>query len=213
MTTAKIPKPSAVVMPDKIEMWPTEKLIPFVGNARTHTEDQVVQIAASMKEFGFTQPMLVDSSAGIIAGHCRLRAAQKLGLTEVPVIVMDHLSDAQRRAYILADNQLATLAGWDNEILANQWSQLEEDGFDTSVIGFSEEDVAAFMDGFDQDDEEGEGETTGEGADDVPEPPVNPVTKPGDVWLLGDVHFDCPDCGKSYSPAEAAAMNMECRCG
>src|SRR5450759_4874683 len=113
-----------------IEIWPTTKLVPYAHNARTHSPDQVAQIAASIVEFGFTNPILVDAMAGIIAGHGRLLAAQKLGLEEIPVVVLDHLSDIQRRAYILADNKLALNAGWDEEVLRTGLASLEADGFE-----------------------------------------------------------------------------------
>ncbi|MBF0308116.1 MAG: ParB N-terminal domain-containing protein [Magnetococcales bacterium] len=125
------------MMPEKVEKWPIDRLIPFAGNARTHSESQVGKVAASMKEFGFTSPILVDGKDGIIAGHCRLMAARKLGLAEVPVIVLDHLSDAQRRAYILADNKLALDAGWDSELLEAALIALSEDGFDLELTGFA----------------------------------------------------------------------------
>ena len=107
-------------MADRIELWPADRLQPYAKNARTHSDDQVDQIAASIREFGFTNPILVDSADGIIAGHGRLMASKRLGLATVPVIVLDHLTDAQRRAYILADNKLALNAGWDNELLAQE---------------------------------------------------------------------------------------------
>src|SRR5437870_1428691 len=101
----------------RIELWPVEKLIPFARSARTHSEAQVAQIAASIAEFGFNNPILVDTKAGILAGHGRLLAARKLGMAEVPVIVLDHLTEAQKRAYIIADNQLALNGGWNEELL------------------------------------------------------------------------------------------------
>src|SRR3990172_9249254 len=104
-------------MAQRIELWPIDKLVPYERNARTHSDSQVAQIAASIAEFGFNSPILVDTNAGIIAGHGRLLAARKLGLTEVPVIILDHLSETQKRAYIIADNKLAELAGWNEEIL------------------------------------------------------------------------------------------------
>ena len=108
-----------------IEMWPSDKLVPYARNPRTHSDAQVAQIAASIAEFGFNNPILVDSKAGILAGHGRLLAARKLGLTEVPIIVLDHLSDSQKRAYILADNQLAFNAGWDEELLRLELAALQ----------------------------------------------------------------------------------------
>ena len=111
-------------MARRIEIWPTDRLVPYAKNARTHSPEQVAQIAASIVEFGFVNPILVDSMAGIIAGHGRLLAARKLGLAEVPVVVLDHLSEIQRRAYIIADNQLALNAGWNDELLPRDWTSL-----------------------------------------------------------------------------------------
>src|SRR5512146_1089512 len=105
-------------MARRIEIWPTDRLVPYARNARTHSDGQIAQIAASIAEFGFNAPILVDSNAGIIAGHGRLLAARKLGLAEVPVIVLDHLSEIQRRAYVIADNRLALSAGWAEKTLA-----------------------------------------------------------------------------------------------
>src|SRR3972149_5352851 len=119
-----------LAMARRIELWPIDRLIPYARNPRTHSEEQVVHIAASIAEFGFTSPLLVDSKAGIIAGHGRLLAARKLGLAEVPVIVLDHLSETQKGAYIIADNRLAMNAGWDEELLSTELVELEREGFD-----------------------------------------------------------------------------------
>lgn len=121
----------------QIEMWLVEKLVPWARNPRTHSDAQVAQIAASIDEFGFNNPILVDSKAGIIAGHGRLLAAKKLGLIEVPVIVLDHLTEAQKRAYIIADNQLALNAGWDDELLRAELAALQAEDFNLDVIGFN----------------------------------------------------------------------------
>src|SRR6266436_8414806 len=122
-------------MAKHIELWAIDKLIPFARNPRTHSDAQIAQIAASIAEFGFNNPILVDTNAGIIAGHGRLLAARRLQLTEVPVIVLDHLSDAQKRAYILADNQLALNAGWDETLLTAELAALQQDDFDVNLIG------------------------------------------------------------------------------
>src|SRR5689334_20456025 len=127
-------------MAQHIELWPIEKLIPFARNPRTHSDAQVAQIAASIAEFGFNNPILVDTRAGIIAGHGRLLAARKLQLQEVPVIVLDHLTEAQKRAYIIADNQLALNAGWDEEILGNELAALKAEDFNLGLIGFEDEE-------------------------------------------------------------------------
>ncbi|MBF0140254.1 MAG: site-specific DNA-methyltransferase, partial [Magnetococcales bacterium] len=177
-------------MAKAIEMWPVDKLIPYASNARTHSDTQVAQVAASIKEFGFTNPILVDGKSGIIAGHCRLMAARKLDLEQVPVIVLDHMTDAQRRAYILADNKLALEAGWDNDILAAELERLREDGFGLDVIGFSDEELGELLDGMEENDG-GTSETEGE--ETIPEPPVTPVTRPGDLWVLGDHRLLCGD--------------------
>jgi ParB-like chromosome segregation protein Spo0J len=125
-------------IPETIQMWPIHRLIPYAQNARRHSDEQVRQIAASIKEFGFTNPILVDSAAGVVAGHARLAAAQTLALLEVPVIVLDHLTDTQKRAYIRADNKLAENATWDESILRAEIEALAAVDFDLPLIGFSE---------------------------------------------------------------------------
>jgi ParB-like chromosome segregation protein Spo0J len=180
-------------MASAIEVWPVDRLIPYAANARTHSDAQVDKVAASIKEFGFTSPILVDGQDGIIAGHCRLMAARKLGLEQVPVIILDHLSDAQRRAYILADNKLALEAGWDNDILAAELDRLREDGYDLEVIGFSDEELGGILDGMEEQEEGG-----GDGVEEkIPEPPKNPVTRPGDLWILGEHRLLCGDSTKA----------------
>src|SRR5208282_2907540 len=128
-----------------IEMWLIERLIPWAKNPRTHSDAQVAQIAASIEAFGFNNPILVDTNAGIIAGHGRLLAARKLGLAEVPVIVLDHLTDAQKRAYIIADNQLALNAGWDEELLRGELAELQQEGLNLDLIGFEDEELARLL--------------------------------------------------------------------
>ncbi len=127
-------------------MWPLDRLRPYERNARTHSPEQVAQIAASIQEFGFTNPLLVDSDDGILAGHGRLAAAKDMGLAEVPVIVLDHLTPTQRRAYILADNQLALNAGWDTELLQQEIVGLNLADFDLSLLGFDEDRIAGLLD-------------------------------------------------------------------
>jgi len=146
----------------RIEMWPLDRLVPYERNARTHSPEQVAQIAASIQEFGFTNPILVDGADGILAGHGRLAAAKDMGLAEVPVIVLDHLSAAQRRAYILADNQLALNAGWDTELLQMEVAALNLADFDLSLLGFDDERIASLLDPEGIDDlEDGVDATTG----------------------------------------------------
>jgi ParB-like chromosome segregation protein Spo0J len=134
-----------IAMANRIELWPLDRLKPYERNARTHSTEQVAQIAASIVEFGFTNPILVDCNDGIIAGHGRLSAARELGLQTIPVVVLDHLSERQRRAYILADNQLALNAGWDTEMLRMELQDLEDLDFDLGLIGFSDEELAELM--------------------------------------------------------------------
>jgi len=159
-------------------------LIPYARNSRTHSDAQVSKIAASIKEFGFLNPIIVDGDNGIIAGHGRVMAAQKLGLDTLPTIEAGHLTDAQRRAYIIADNRLALDAGWDNEMLKVELSDLAAQDFDLSLTGFEAGEIADFL----ADPNEG---LTDEDA--VPEVPTVPVTVEGDVWLLGRHRLMCGD--------------------
>ena len=131
----------------RIEMWPLERLVPYERNARTHSPEQVAQIAASIQEFGFTNPILVDGADGILAGHGRLAAAKDMGLAEVPVIVLDHLNPEQRRAYVIADNQLALNAGWDTELLQSEVMALNLADFDLSLLGFDDDRIAELLEG------------------------------------------------------------------
>lgn len=131
---------------DKIEQWDIEKLIPYAKNSRTHSEEQIAQIAASIKAFGFTNPILVGSDGVIVAGHGRLSAARKLGLSQVPVIVLDHLSDTERRALVIADNQLALNAGWNTELLSIEIQELKDLNFDIDLLGFDEDQLDDILD-------------------------------------------------------------------
>lgn len=178
-----------------IELWPIDKLIPLVRNPRTHSDTQIAQIAASIREFGFNNPILVDTKAGIIAGHGRLFAARKLGLAEVPVIVLDHLSEAQKRAYIIADNQLALNAGWDDEILRAELALLQAEEFNLDLIGFEDRDLAQLL--ADQDSEDL--------ANIVPDVPPVPITVFGDLWLLGKHRVLCGDSTDGPSVARLLA--------
>ncbi|MDP2323323.1 MAG: site-specific DNA-methyltransferase, partial [Gammaproteobacteria bacterium] len=174
-------------MARRIELWPLDRLVPYSRNARTHSAEQVAQIAASIIEFGFTNPVLVDSMDGIVAGHGRLLAARKLGLVEVPVIVLDHLSETQRRAYVIADNKLAENAGWDTDKLHEALAGLEVDGFDLELLGFSDDELEEYL----ADPDAPPAGLTDENA--VPEVPETPVTMAGDVWLLGNHRLLCGD--------------------
>ena len=155
---------------------PVGDLVPYIRNARTHTEAQVAQIAASIREFGFTNPILVDGDRGVIAGHGRLMAARKLGLTEVPTIELSHLTPAPRRAYVLADNKLALNAGWDDDLLRLELAELRDEGIDLGLTGFDLDDIAKLLidatDGLTDPDE-------------IPPAPEQPVSQVGDVWMLG----------------------------
>lgn len=135
------------VMANRIELWPVDRLRPYERNARTHGDAQLAQLAASIQEFGFTAPILVDSEDGILAGHGRLAAARLVGMEQVPVVVLDHLTPEQRRTYVLADNKLAENAGWDEERLAAELGELLEADFDLSVLGFGEDDLRRLTDG------------------------------------------------------------------
>jgi len=167
---------------DNVEHRPIADLIPYVNNARTHSDEQVAQIAASMKEWGWTNPVLIDDAGMIIAGHGRVSAARKLGLTDAPVMVANGWTDAQKKAYVLADNQLATNAGWDAELLSTELRGLDELGFDLDLLGFGDLDSLLA--------EQTEGLTD---PDDVPDVPDAPVTVLGDVWLLGRHRVMCGD--------------------
>ncbi|MCW5750220.1 MAG: site-specific DNA-methyltransferase [Alphaproteobacteria bacterium] len=170
-----------------VERWPIERLLPYAANARTHPEDQVAQIAGSIAEFGFNVPCLVDERGVLVAGHGRLLAARRLGLAEVPVIRLGHLTDAQARAFRIADNQIALNAGWDDALLAAEVARLQEDGVDLDLLGFGEDELDRLLDDLDGTDGAADGE------DVVPEPPVEPVSRPGDLWLLGAHRLLCGD--------------------
>ena len=170
---------------DKVEQWDINKLVPYARNARTHTDEQVAQIAASIKEWGFTTAVLVDEDGGIIAGHGRTLAAQRLKMTTVPVMVAAGWSDAKKRAYVIADNKLALNAGWDNELLALEFAELKDLDFDLDLTGFTADEIAALMpvnvtDGLVDEDQ-------------IPEVPEVSITVQGDVWVLGKHRLMCGD--------------------
>jgi DNA modification methylase len=162
-----------------------DALIPYIRNSRTHSDEQVAQIAASVREFGWTNPVLVDGENGIIAGHGRILAARKLGMDEVPCIELAGLTDTQRRAYIIADNRTAELAGWDNELLAIEFAELADAGFDNLLTGFTQDEIDALTP-----EQIPEGLTD---EDAVPDVQPDPVSKLGDVWLLGKHRVMCGD--------------------
>ena len=171
----------------QIERWPIERLIPRVNNPRTHSREQVANIAASIREFGWTNPILVGADDDIIAGHARVLAARKLGMDEVPVIVMKHLSPAQRRALVIADNQLAIAgAGWDEEMLRIELAILHEEDYNLDLVGFDDIELQRLLEA-----QEAAPGLTDE--DSIPELPETPVTLPRDVWHLGDHRVLCGD--------------------
>lgn len=171
---------------EKIEVIGIEKLIPYAKNSRTHSDEQVAQIAASIKEFGFNNPVLVDKGDVIIAGHGRVMAARKCGLTEVPCIRLGHLTETQRKAYIIADNRLALNAGWDNELLTIELNELLADDFALEILGFDLDELKALLDPLEP--------TVGLTDEDaVPEVPDEPKTKLGDIYRLGRHRLMCGD--------------------
>jgi ParB/Sulfiredoxin domain len=164
---------------------PLGELIPYARNPRSHTDAQVAQIAASIREFGWTNPVLVDGANGIIAGHGRVLAARKLGLEQVPVIELAHMSEAQKRAYVLADNQLALNAGWDEALLRLELADLSDLAFDLSLIGFGPGELERLL--------AGDGRTGLTDDDQAPALPEQAVTQPGDLWQMGEHRLLCGD--------------------
>lgn len=169
----------------QIEHLPIGGLIPYARNSRTHSDEQVAQIAASIREFGFTNPVLIDAEGGIIAGHGRVMGARQLGMETIPCLRLGHLSEAQKRAYIIADNKLALNAGWDDEMLALEFKDLGELGFDLDLTGFGGDEIDQLLAELDA---MPEGETD---ADAVPEVQAEAISQPGDVWLLGKHRIMC----------------------
>ena len=168
-----------------ISMRNVQDLIPYVNNSRTHSDEQVAQIAASIKEFGWTNPILVDGASGIIAGHGRLLAARKLGYTEVPTIELSQLTETQKKAYIIADNRLALNAGWDNQILTIELNDLLADGYALEILGFDPKELNALLE-----PEQVQGLTD---EDEAPPVPVEAKTKPGDIYQMGKHRLMCGD--------------------
>ena len=179
-------------------MMPTARLVPYARNARTHSDQQIAQIAASMAEFGFVNPILIGDDNVIIAGHGRLMAAQRLGMSEAPVIVLGHLTAAQRRALVIADNKIGENAGWDEAQLSLELQALLSDGFDLGLLGIPEDELDALLA-----EAEGSPEISDDAADAIPEPPAEPITRPGDIWQLGR-HRLC--CGDATDPAAVARL-------
>ena len=175
-----------------VSYWPVTDLIPYAGNARTHSDAQVAGIAASIHAFGFTNPILTDGDNGIIAGHGRLLAARKLGMTDVPVIELAGMSEAEKKGYVIADNKLALNAGWDLDLLRTEFESLQGLGFDLTLTGFGDDELASLMN---------VGVVGLTDPNDVPEPADTPVIRSGDVWLLGKHRLVC---GDSTNPEDVA---------
>src|SRR5438309_3751464 len=163
----------------QVERWAVKRLIPCVTNPRTHSPEQIAQLAAAIQEWGWTNPILVGAQGDVIAGHARLRAARQLGMHEVPVIVLQHLTEAQRQALVIADNQLALNAGWDEELLRQELTVLQEEDFDLRLLGCEDEELARLLA-----QEETRERLIEE--DEVPVVPPTPVSQAGDLWLLGE---------------------------
>jgi DNA modification methylase len=190
-----------------VEYRKVEALIPYARNPRTHNDEQVAKIAASIVEYGWTNPVLVDGDNGIIAGHGRLAAAHKLGLTEVPVIELAHLSPTQKRAYVISDNRLALDAGWDDAMLALELAELSEAGFDLALTGFEDAEIEALLaDNLgDSDGDQEQDADAPDAADDVPDTPTILVSRTGDVWALGQHRLIC---GDASDPSVIASLML-----
>ncbi len=189
-----------------IELRSIDSIRPYDKNPRQN-DDAVDAVAASLQAFGFRSPIVVDSDGVIICGHTRLKAAQKLGLAKVPVHVAKDLTSEQVRAYRIADNKTSDLSDWDYDILPIELSELQDAGFDLDLLAFDEDELVKLLKV-----EPTEGLTDD---DDVPEPPAEPITQPGDLWLLG-AYYECDTCGKRYDYDEGKAMvdaGKECACG
>ena len=177
--------------PNGIEHRPIDALMPYAGNARTHSEEQIEQLVRSIRRFGFTNPLLIGKDGTIIAGHARVIAARQLDMAEVPCIVLDHLSEAEQRALVLADNKLALNAGWDEAMLRAELQALQDEDFDVEVIGFNDEEFRALLADPASDDQAAE---QASGEDSAPEAPADPVTRAGDIWVIGPHRLICGDC-------------------
>ena len=188
MTKKKDSVPAAWFMPDQLLHVPIGELVPYVRNARTYGESQVAQIRASLREFGFVSPVIIDGDRNIIAGHGRVLAAKAEGMTEVPCVLVEHLTDAQRKAYILADNRLAELSGWDTEMLALELGEIQDADMDLTITGFS----AADLEMEDPNEEPPAAEDDGDSGE--PDSDTPSRAQDGDVWKLGDHILLCGNC-------------------
>jgi hypothetical protein len=184
---------------EKIEMIECASLVPYARNSRTHSKEQIAQIAASIKEFGFTNPVLIDADGGIVAGHGRVMGATLIGMLKVPCLRVGWLTEDQKKAYVIADNQLALNAGWDNEVLTAELKDLQSSGFALDLLGFNNEELDSLL-GYTE-------ELPGKDPEECPPPVVNPTSVLGDIWLLGQHRLICGDC--TTMTAMSALMNGE----
>src|ERR1035441_3960341 len=176
-------------MAQRIEHWSLDKLIPYPKNPRRHSGAQITQIAGSIAAFGFNAPILVDAKGGILAGHGRYLAALKLGLDTVPVVILDHLSEIEKRAYLLADNKLAELSSFDDELLRAELAVLRDADIDLGALGFDDNELAVLLA-----DAESPVPDADPEEEEIPEPPAEPVTRTGDLWSISGHRLVCGDC-------------------
>ena len=188
------------------EEWPIDKLIDYARNPRNN-DGAVDRMCSNIREFGFLVPVVAKGDGSVVDGHLRLKAARKMGMETVPVVLADNLSEAQIKAFRLAVNKSSEWATWDDELLKLELQELEEMEFDMELTGFDEDELSELMS---DDNANSEGLTD---ADAVPDVPEKPVSQLGDIWLLGDVKYVCEDCKTEYSPSDAQEMGMECKCG
>ena len=215
-----MPMPQAIKL--NIEYRQVDALIPYARNPRTHNAEQIAKIAASIVEYGWTNPILADGENGILAGHGRLAAARKLGLTEVPVIELGHLSPTQKRAYVISDNRLALDAGWDEDMLALEIAELTQAGFDLALTGLDDLEIEALQNldgepGGEHSDAAAVSDTADQAdgpdaTDDVPDAPVNPVSRAGDVWALGGHRLICGDAADAAVVAKLMSRDTAALC-
>lgn len=189
---------TAPILPAALEHLPIGSLTPYARNARTHSADQIAQLVASIREFGFTNPVLIDAQGEIIAGHGRVMAAQQLGLSVVPCLRLGHLSEVQKRAYVIADNKLALNAGWDMDLLAQEVAALTADDYNVDLLGFAEDEITNLLAKLHQEDHE----RNQDDPDEIPEQEERVISQPGDIWLLGKHRLMCGDATQGEDVAK-----------
>ena len=189
---------TAPILPAALEHLPIGSLTPYARNARTHSADQIAQLVASIREFGFTNPVLIDAQGEIIAGHGRVMAAQQLGLSIVPCLRLGHLSEVQKRAYVIADNKLALNAGWDMDLLAQEVAALTSDDYNVDLLGFAEDEITNLLAKLHQEDHE----RNQDDPDEIPEQEERIISQPGDIWLLGKHRLMCGDATQGEDVAK-----------